>query len=289
MEAEPLSSIPGRRLGTRKNSSNCPLPLARGGLGWGIIYVFKEQIMSEPITITQSDILQQIKLSCKIPELVEQIISRKVIITAAEEAGIKVEVEELQKAADFLRLNNDLTSANDTWKWLEKHSLSIDDFEDIVYTGVVTAKLSKHLFSDQIEPFFFENQLNYAGVVMYEVVFNDEDLAIELFYAVKEGEMSFYDVAHQYIQDVELRRKGGYLGILNRRDLKPEISAAVFGAKPPQVIKPITTSKGVHLIFVEEIIQPELNDKLRQQIVSDLLLSWIKKQVNQTEINVNFE
>ncbi|MFM6082472.1 MAG: peptidylprolyl isomerase, partial [Dolichospermum sp.] len=95
--------------------------------------------MSESITITQSDILQQIKLSFKIPELVEQIISRKVIITAAEEAGIKVEVEELQKAADFLRLNNDLTSANDTWKWLEKHGLSIDDFEDIVYTGVVTA------------------------------------------------------------------------------------------------------------------------------------------------------
>jgi hypothetical protein len=28
---------------------------------------------------------------------------------------------------------------------------------------------------------------------------------------------------------------------------------------------------------------------LRQQIVSDLLLSWIEKQVNQTEINVNFE
>ena len=245
--------------------------------------------MSEPITITQSDILQQIKLSCKIAELVEQIVNRKVIITAAEEAGIKVEVEELQKAADFLRLTNDMTSANDTWKWLEKNSLSIDDFEDIVYTSVVIGKLSKHLFSDQIEPFFFENQLNYAGVVMYEVVFNDEDLAIELFYAVKEGELSFYDVAHQYIQDVELRRKGGYLGILNRRDLKPEISAAVFGAKPPQVIKPITTSKGVHLIFVEEIIQPELNDKLRQQIVSDLLLSWIKKQVNQTEINVNFE
>ena len=245
--------------------------------------------MSEPITITQSDILQQIKLSCKIAELVEQIVNRKVIITAAEEAGIKVEVEELQKAADFLRLTNDMTSANDTWKWLEKNSLSIDDFEDIVYTSVVIGKLSKHLFSDQIEPFFFENQLSYAGVVMYEVVFNDEDLAIELFYAVKEGEMSFYDVAHQYIQDVELRRKGGYLGILNRRDLKPEISAAVFGAKPPQVIKPITTSKGVHLIFVEEIIQPELNDKLRQQIVSDLLLSWIKKQVNQTEINMNLE
>lgn len=245
--------------------------------------------MSEPITITKEDIFQQVKLSCKIPEIVEQFVNQKVIIAAAEEVGIKAETEELQKAADLLRLMNKLTSAEDTWKWLEKHSLSIDDFEEIVYSSIIFGKLRKYLFSDKIEPYFFENQLSYAGVVMYEVVLEDEDLAIELFYAVKEGEMSFHDVAHKYIQDVELRRQGGYVGVLNRQDLKPEISAAVFAAKPPQVIKPIVTAKGIHLIFVEEIIKPELDEKLRQQIVSDLLLIWIKEQFNQLEINVNFE
>ncbi|MDK2410093.1 peptidylprolyl isomerase [Aphanizomenon sp. PH219] len=245
--------------------------------------------MSQLITITKEDIFQQVKLSCKIPEIVEQFVSQKVIIAAAEEAGIKAENEELQKAADLLRLMNKLTSAEDTWKWLEKHSLSIDDFEEIVYSSIIFGKLSQHLFSDKIEPYFFENQLDYVGVVMYEVVFNDEDLAIELFYAIKEGEMSFYDVAHKYIQDVELRRQGGYLGVLRRKDLKPEISAAVFAATPPQLLKPILTSKGVHLIFVEEIIKPELDDKLRRQIFTDLGLNWLKQQVNQVAINLNFE
>ncbi|MEA5526900.1 peptidylprolyl isomerase [Nodularia spumigena] len=244
--------------------------------------------MSQPITITKEDIFQQVKLSCKIPELVEQIVSRKIILAAAEEAGIKVETEELQKGADLLRLTNKLTSADDTWKWLEKHGLSIDDFEQIVYTNIIIGKLSQHFFADKIEPYFFENQLNYAGVVMYEVVLDDEDLALELFYAIKEGEMSFYDVAHQYIQDVELQRKGGYLGVLRRQDLKGEISAAVFAAKPPQVIKPIITSKGVNLIFVEEIIEPKLDDKLRQQILSDLVLIWMKEQFNQVAINLDF-
>lgn len=59
--------------------------------------------MLQPITVTNEDILQQVKLSCKIPEIVEQIVSRKLIISAAEEAGIKVESEELQKAADLFR------------------------------------------------------------------------------------------------------------------------------------------------------------------------------------------
>lgn len=240
--------------------------------------------MSQPITITKENILQQLKLSCQIPEMVEQIVSWKVIIAVAEEARIKVETEELQKAADLLRLTNKLTSAEDTWKWLEKHGLSLDDFEEIVYQGVLLGKLSQQLFSDKIEPYFFENQLDFAGVVMYEIILDDEDLVLELFYAINEGEMSFYDVAHKYIQDTELRRKGGYQGIVRRQELKPEVSAAVFAATPPQVLKPIVTSKGLHLIFVEEIIQPQLDNKLRQQIISDLFAKWLKKQVEEVEL-----
>ena len=119
---------------------------------------------------------------------------------------------------------------------------------------------------------------------MYEVVLDDKDFAMELFYGIQEGEMSCYEVAHQYIQDTELRRKGGYRGIVRRKELKPEISAAVFVATPPQVLKPIVTSQGVHLIFVEEIIEPQLNEKLRYQIISDLFTRWLKQQLEKVEV-----
>lgn len=240
--------------------------------------------MSQPITITNEDILAQVKLSYKIPEIIEGIVTRKVIANAASEAGIKVETEELQKAADQIRLMSKINSADDTWAWLEKHSLSIDDYEEIVYSTVISGKLAAHLFADKVEPYFFQNQLDYAGVVMYEVILDDEDLAIELFYAIKEGEMSFYDVAHKYNQDKELRRKGGYRGIVSRKDLKPEISAAVFAAKPPQLLKPIMTSSGVHLILVEEIVQPQLDNVLRHKIGLNLFQQWLKQQITQVEI-----
>ena len=239
--------------------------------------------MSQPITITSEDILHQIKLSCKIPSVIEEIVTRKIITSAAAEAGIKVETEELQKAADNIRLMNKLESADNTWAWLQKHSLSLNDFEELVYISIISNKLVAHLFADQIEPYFFEHQLDYAGVLMYEVVLDDEDLAMELFYALQEGEMSFPEVAHQYIQDKELRRIGGYRGIVRRQELKPEISAAVFAAKPPQVLKPIVTSKGVHLILVEEIIQLQLDNQLRSKIFLDLFSEWSKQQIEQVE------
>ena len=245
--------------------------------------------MSHAITITSEDILHQVKLSCKIASVIEEIVTRKVITSAAAEAGIKVETEELQKAADNIRLMGKLKSADDTWAWLQKHGLSLDNFEELIYNSVISEKLSQHLFVDKVEPFFVEHQLDYAGVVMYEVVLDDEDLTMELFYGIQEGEMSFYEVAHQYIQDKELRRKGGYRGIVRRKELKPEISAAVFAAKPPQVLKPIVASSGVNLILVEEIIQPELDNKLRYQILSDLFAGWLKQQIEQSEVQVGID
>jgi parvulin-like peptidyl-prolyl isomerase len=245
--------------------------------------------MSQSITITAEDILHQVKLSLQIPEIVEGIVSRKIITDAAAEAGIKVEIEELQKAADTMRALQKLHSAQETFAWLEKHHLSVDDFEEVAYLSILSQKLVAHLFADKVEPYFYENQLDYAGVVMYEVILDDEDLAMELFYAIQEEEMSFYDVAHKYIQDVELRRKGGYRGVLSRKDLQPEVSAAVFAATPPRLLKPIVTSKGVHLILVEEIVQAELDNKLRYQIVSDLFGEWVKEQIELVEVVTSLE
>ena len=240
--------------------------------------------MLKTLKITSEDILHQVKVSCKIPGMIEEIVTCKVIEDAADEAGIKVEIGELQQAADQIRLAQKLDSANDTWTWLEKHSLSLDDFEKIAYTTIISRKLAKHLFKDKVKSYFFANQLDYASVVMYEIVLNDEDLALEIFYVIKEGEMSFYDAAHQYIQDIELRRKCGYRGKVSRKDLKPEISATIFAAKPPQLLKPIVTSKGVHLVLVEEMIQPQLDEKLRQIISANLFSEWLKEQIAEVDV-----
>ena len=240
--------------------------------------------MSQAITINSEDILHQIKLSCKIPSVIEEIITRKIIVSATAEADIRVEIEELQKAADEFRLINKLRSADETRAWLQKYGLSLDDFEELVYINLIAEKLMTHLFGDKVEPYFFEHQLDYAGVVMYEVVLEDEDLAMELFYGIQEGEVSFHEVARQYIQDKELFRSGGYRGIVHRKELKPEISAAVFAAAPPQVLKPIVTAKGIHLIVVEEIIQPQLDNALRQKIGSDLFDAWLKQQIEAVKV-----
>lgn len=245
--------------------------------------------MLKVLNVSSKEMLQQLKISCQIPVLLDAIATRKIILDAARVSGIKLEIQELQQSADSLRTANNLLKAEDTWAWLQKHHLSLEEFEELAEINLLSAKLAHHLFADKVKPFFYEHQLDYLAAVTYEVILDDEDLAWELFYALTEGEMSFQDITRQHIHNPELRRTGGYRGIRSRKDFKPDIAAAVFVANPPQLLKPILTTQGVHLIWVEEIIRPELDQQLRLKIMSDFFSTWLKEQMAEIEIIPHFE
>ncbi len=244
-------------------------------------------MMSKVLTVSPDDLLDHIKMSCQIPSILEAIATRKIVENEAKQAAIEIGLEELQRAADQLRLANQLLKAEDTWAWLEKHYISLDDFEKIVETTLLSTKLANHLFANKVEAFFYAHQLDYVGAVTYEVILDDEDLALELFYALQEGEISFQEIARQYIENIEIRRAGGYQGMRLRKDFRPEIAAAVFAANPPQILKPITTPKGVHIIAVEEIIKPQLDEQRQMEITGELFANWLKTQIASMEIVAN--
>ncbi len=231
------------------------------------------------IKISDGDLIHAAKIGGKIPELVREILSRKIIEQHIKKARIEPSTAELQQAADRFRIVNQLASAEATNQWLQEHCLSVDDFEDMVTQNLLSTKLAEHLFGDRVEQFFHQNFLDYSAAILYEVILEDRDLAMEIFYSLQEGDLRFADVAHEYISVPELRRRGGYLGILSRKQLLPEISAAVFAAKPPQLIRPVITAVGVHLIQVAEIIAPTLDEQLYHQILTELFDRWLTEAI----------
>ncbi|WGV26007.1 peptidylprolyl isomerase [Halotia branconii] len=245
--------------------------------------------MPETLTISHLDIIRSLKLSCQIPSVIEAIASQKMIAEVAQQAGITVTPEEIQQAGDDLRLTHKLVKAKDTWNWLTKHYLSLTELEELVYNQVLYQKLANRLFATQVERFFYQHQLDYVAAVTYEVTLDDRDVALELFYALEQGEISFPEIARSYISEPEIRRTYGYQGLRYRKDFRPEIGAVVFAATPPQILKPITTSKGVFLIWVEEIIQPQLDEQLREKIIAELFSDWLKLQIECIEVVIQLD
>jgi parvulin-like peptidyl-prolyl isomerase len=237
--------------------------------------------MSEQISLSQEDIIQQLKFSRLMPRIIKEIASRKIISETAKAKNIVLGESEIQQAADSFRFQNNLSSSQATLDWLKKYNLSLEEFEQLIYYNSLSLKLAQHLYGDRVESYFYEHKLDYTQAIIHEVILGDFDLGMELFYGIQEQEFSFWDVAHQYIQDPESRYRGGYRGCLKRNKLKPEISMAVFAAHPPQVLKPIAVDKQTYLIFVSEIIQPELDSELRYSIMTDLFNQWLKEQIKQ--------
>ncbi|MBU7583730.1 MAG: peptidylprolyl isomerase [Nostoc sp. TH1S01] len=245
--------------------------------------------MHHTLNITSSDIIDHLKLSYQLPEILQAIASQKIVSEAAEEEGITVTSQEIQQEADNLRLNKKLVKAQDTLLWLKQHYLSEHDFEASIRHQILARKLASHLFTSQVERFFYQNQQNYVTAVTYEVILDDIDVALEIFYAIEECEITFPEVARMYISDSELRRVYGYQGVRHRKDFRPEIAWAVFAASPPQIIKPIVTTKGVYLIWVEEIFQPQLDEQLREKIISELFEDWLKKEIQLLVIKTHLD
>lgn len=245
--------------------------------------------MSKSLQISSAEILERLILSCQIPSVVKEIVRHQIIDRAVQAEGIVVSDRELQQAADQFRVKYDLYDPQTTWHWLNKNHLTGDDFEKLIYESIVSAKLVRHLFDDRVEAFFYERQLDYTQAVLYEVLFTDFDTAIEVFYAIEEQEISFVEVARQYIQEPDLRRRYGYRGTISRKAINSAISAAVFAATPPQVLKPIAIGQNIHLILVEEIIEPQLDKQLRGQILTELFAAWLEKQLLQYSIEIESE
>jgi parvulin-like peptidyl-prolyl isomerase len=240
--------------------------------------------MSQILTISGSDIIRNLKLSSQVPGIVEAIASQKIIAEVAHKSGITVTPEEIQEEGDNLRLAKKLVKAEDTLSWLEKHYLSIPEFEESIYNKVLAQKLAHYLFAPQVERFFYQHQLDYLVAITYQVIFDDKDLALELFYAVQEGEVTFPEIARQYIPEPEFSGNYGYQGRQHRKDFRPEIAAAIFAATPPQILKPIVTVKGVYLIWVEQIIQPQLDESITEKIITELFTAWLKQQIECRQI-----
>lgn len=232
------------------------------------------------VEIKDKELIYEAKISGKMAGLIQSILRRNIIADQIEKYEIELTSTDLQQAADRFRITHKLETTEATKQWLETGNFSLDDFEYIVTQDLLAHKLAEHLFGERVEQFFHQHLLDYSGAILYEVILEDPELAMEIFYSLQEGDLSFAVVAHQYSSDLELRRRGGYIGRVSRKQLHPEISAAVFAAKPPQLIAPITTAVGVHLIQVEEIITPKLDEQLYQRILAEMFDRWLDDKIS---------
>jgi parvulin-like peptidyl-prolyl isomerase len=229
--------------------------------------------------IEAQEIIELLKQELQFKQACQRVLQKKVIEKAAAEHELEVTPEEIQAEGDRLRREKHLEKAAATIAWLADLMISIEDLEAGIRDRLLAQKLAQHLFSRDVEKVFVQNKLEFDRIILYQLI-SQSELAQELYYQIQEREISFFDAAHIYDIDEHRRQLCGCEGTLYRGNLTPDIAAAVFSAKPGEVIRPIKSDRGYHLFVVEKFIPAELTPERSSEILHNLFNNWLSNEVN---------
>lgn len=230
--------------------------------------------------ISPDEVISFLKKTLQYQEARLGVLQQSVVNRAAAARGIEVNPQEIQVEADLQRRERRLEKAADTFAWLSEQQITPEEWEAGIRDRLLVEKLKRELFGHDVESYFVQNRLDFDQVVLYQIVVPYEQLANELFYQIEESEISFFEAAHLYDLNATRRQQCGYEGTLYRWSLRPEIAAVVFAATPGQIIHPIQTEQGFHLLRVEEFIVAQLTPETEQEILQRLFQDWLTSELN---------
>jgi|GEM_PF-5429248 len=190
-----------------------------------------------------------------------------VIRQEAEKERINVSRDELQKNVDMYRRLLGLQRSEDFFNFLDQQSLTSEGFIRRVGRAILESRLKQKLTKGRLQPFFEENRQQFEVVAISQIVVKEIDFAEKLRVILEKKNGDFRRIAREFSIDDSTNLKGGFVGVVSRSDLNPTISDEIFGCPIGEVVGPVKTDKGYHLISVDHIYSLQLDDpSIRVQV-----------------------
>jgi parvulin-like peptidyl-prolyl isomerase len=218
--------------------------------------------------------------------LVTEIVQAMLITQAATRAGLSVGAEELQAAAEEFRRTRRLYRASDTLRWLNERHMVTRDLETRLEQMLLTKKLQEHITGGQVERYFAEHRADFESARIAQIVVDKEGMAHELWCQLVEEDGDFASLARRYSQDQTSREAGGYVGIVYRQTVSPEIEAAIFTAQSGAMIGPVRTENRYHIVQVQALYPALLDTPTTTEIRQRLFADWLRSEVNRARMTI---
>jgi parvulin-like peptidyl-prolyl isomerase len=227
---------------------------------------------------TNEDIIAYLRRSHKIAEIAAQAEREVLILAYCEQYGITLSDEEVQAAGDAFRLEHKLLGASETLAWLSQQRITVEDWSQGMRVALFTKKLKEHLFGASVDGHYLNNRNDYRRIAFSQILVHDLADALKIVSRVQEDKAAFCALALEYSKGHQAQQKGGFLGIHFLSRLMPEISQAISQAKEGEVVGPIQTKFGYHIIKVEKTFPLEFNESVRDEVLDSLFQAWLRER-----------
>lgn len=207
-------------------------------------------------------------------KLVDNLIDQEVLIQEAERLKVDEDPEFKESMAIFRR--------------------------QFLVNKVLEKTLKAQVTDSNAKKFYESHKLRYSTdqVRAQHILLSDEKTAQDILKKAKEAGADFQALAEKHSKDPSAKNNRGELGFFPRDRMVAEFTDAAFAATPGQVIGPVRTDFGYHIIKViekkpgkalnYEEVEAKVKDDLRQDLVKALaqkLRSQAKVQVDQGSLN----
>lgn len=233
-------------------------------------------------------------------EVLNSLISDRIVNWEAEKQNISISEEEMQK-----ELNEVIEQSGGQ----EQFELTLETYgytqEDIKQNIAKSLKIEKLLESDititeeEMTAYFEENRETFSikeQVKASHILVDSEEKAQEVIQKLSSGS-DFAELAKEYSTDISNNQQGGELGYFSRGEMIQEFEDAAFSLEAGTISKPIKTDFGYHIIKIEEKKEAKeanyekskdkVKDALFDEKLPDVYNEWMENKYTEYEIETS--
>lgn len=229
---------------------------------------------------TDADVITYLHCSAKFAEIAAAAEREALILATCEQLGITVSDEEWQAAGDVFRQEHKLWGVEETMAWLDWQRISTEEWSQGIRVGLLENKLKEHLFGANVDASYITNRDQYRRVALSQILVVDLTTAWNVVQMLREGHTSFCAVALEHSKGKLSHQNGGFVGVRYLVELMPEVAEAISNAKEGEIIGPIQSNVGFHILKVEKWFPVQLNQAVREQILDSLFEVWLRNFKN---------
>jgi parvulin-like peptidyl-prolyl isomerase len=247
-------------------------------------------------------------------QVVPQLVAFNVAEAYAQENGIGVSQEEIQEEVDTVKdevaqqaeAAGEKGDPEDLFREaLSQFGYTEASFRDEVRASLLLRKVQEEAVGDvepteeEVQDFYDENKATRFTIperrcIRHILFAEDQEEEAEDVKDQLENGGDFAELAEEYSEDPGSRERGGDLGCQPKGGFVSEFDEAAFDAEEGEILGPVETDFGYHIIEVTDIqpeevtpleeVAPEIEERLSQQRQATEFDAWIQGQLEERDV-----
>lgn len=197
-------------------------------------------------------------------------------------AGISCTQAERIAAIAAFEKQQQITSPEARSAWLQHQGMTLEQMQDLAIRSMLLEKFKTATWGPKVESYFLTRKTSFDRVVYSLLRTKDRGIAQELYFRIKEGEQSFWELAQQYSQGAEVHT-GGVVGPLPLSQTHPAIAKVVSISQPGQLWHPLRLEEWFVIIRLEKFFPARLDEQMRDRLIDELFENWLQEGVKKIE------